>query len=72
MSFTIAAAAWKTIPSWFIYGTADKNIPPAALDFMAQRANSKKTVAVNGASHVVMTSHPGEVARLIEAAAAAH
>jgi pimeloyl-ACP methyl ester carboxylesterase len=61
--------AWKTIPSWFIYGKADKNIPAAAQDFMAKRASSKKTVVVDGASHVVMTSHPAQVAELIEEAA---
>jgi pimeloyl-ACP methyl ester carboxylesterase len=65
------APAWKTIPSWFIYGKADKNIPAAALDFMAKRANAKKTVVIDGASHVVMTSHPAEVAKLIEEAASA-
>ncbi|MRW93837.1 alpha/beta fold hydrolase [Duganella sp. FT80W] len=64
------APAWKTIPSWFIYGKADKNIPAAALDFMAKRAQSRQTVVIAGASHVVMTSHPAEVAKLIEAAAA--
>ncbi len=37
------AAAWKTVPSWFIYGDRDKNIPPAALWFMAERAKSMKT-----------------------------
>lgn len=63
------APAWKTLPSWFIYGKADKNIPAAANAFMAQRAHAKKTVAIDGASHVVMTSHPQEVARLIEEAA---
>lgn len=61
--------AWKTLPSYFIYGTADKNIPAAALQFMAERANSRKTVAIAGASHVVMSSKPLEVARLIEDAA---
>jgi pimeloyl-ACP methyl ester carboxylesterase len=63
------APAWKKLPSYFIYGTADKNIPAAALGFMAGRAKSRKTVAIPGASHVVMTSHPREVAQLIEAAA---
>lgn len=65
------SAAWKTIPSWFIYGTADLNIPPAAHAFMAKRANSRKTVVIDGASHVVMISHPREVAALIEQAAQA-
>jgi pimeloyl-ACP methyl ester carboxylesterase len=63
------SAAWKTIPSWFIYGTADLNIPAAAHAFMAKRANSRKTVVIKGASHVVMVSHPAEVASLIEQAA---
>jgi pimeloyl-ACP methyl ester carboxylesterase len=63
--------AWKTVPSYFIYGTADKNIPAAALGFMAERAKSRKTVAVEGASHVVMTSNPAAVSRLIETAAQA-
>ncbi|AVR94438.1 alpha/beta hydrolase [Pseudoduganella armeniaca] len=65
------APAWKNLPSYFVYGTADKNIPPAALKFMAERAQSRKTVEVAGASHVVMTSHPAEVAKLIEQAAEA-
>jgi len=63
------AAAWKTIPSWSIYGTADVNIPPAALIFMAKRANAREIVAVAGASHLVMVSHPDRVTALIEDAA---
>jgi len=64
-----AAPAWKSVPSWFVYGDQDRNIPPAALVFMAQRAHAVKTVAVKGGSHVVMTSHPDVVARLIAEAA---
>lgn len=64
-----AAPAWKTVPSWFVYGKADKNIPAEASAFMAKRANAKKTVVIDSASHVVMTSHPDEVAALIEDAA---
>lgn len=63
------APAWKTIPSWFIYGSLDKNIPPAAHLFMAKRAGAKEIVEVKGASHVVMISHPREVAKMIERAA---
>jgi len=61
--------AWKTIPSWFIFGSLDKNIPEAAHKFMAQRANAKMVVEVKGASHVVMISHPDEVAAIIRKAA---
>ena len=60
---------WKSVPSWFVYGDEDKNIPPKAIAFMAERAKSRKTVVVNGASHVVMVSHPEAVAKLIERAA---
>jgi pimeloyl-ACP methyl ester carboxylesterase len=63
--------AWKIIPSWFIYGTADKNIPAAALQFMAKRAGAKGTVEIEGASHVVMVSHPDAVAKIITDAASA-
>ena len=60
---------WKTIPNYAIYGTADLNIPPEAMKFMYARSRSKKTVAVQGASHSIMVSHPAEVASLIETAA---
>jgi pimeloyl-ACP methyl ester carboxylesterase len=62
--------AWNTIPSWAIYGTGDLNIPPTAMAFMAERARARKTVVVKGASHVVMVSHPRDVAALIRLAAA--
>lgn len=65
------APAWKHLPSWFIYGDADKNIPPAAMGFMAERAKARQTVVVKGASHVVMVSHAPEVASVIERAATA-
>ena len=57
--------AWKQIPSWSVYGTADKNIPPAAMKFMSERAKARRIVAIDGASHVVMVSEPGAVAAVI-------
>jgi pimeloyl-ACP methyl ester carboxylesterase len=65
------SAAWKTVPSWFIYGSLDKNIPPSAHAFMAHRAHARETIEIKGSSHVVMISHPAEVAALIERAAIA-
>ncbi|MBB3693570.1 alpha/beta fold hydrolase [Sphingomonas sp. BK580] len=65
------APAWRRLPSWFVFGDQDRNIPVAAHRFMAKRAGAKATLQVEGGSHVVMVSHPGEVARLIEQAAAA-
>ena len=32
-----ATPAWKTLPSWFIFGTGDKNIRAEGLRFMADR-----------------------------------
>jgi pimeloyl-ACP methyl ester carboxylesterase len=64
------APAWRTIPSRFIYGDLDKNIPVALQAFMAERAGSRETVQVEGASHVVMISHPDAVAEMIRRAAA--
>ena len=61
--------AWKDLPSWSIYGTADKNIPPQAMRFMSERAGARKVVEVRDASHVVMVSHPDQVAALIVEAA---
>lgn len=65
------AASWKTLPSYMIYGSADRNIPAAAMKFMAERAHARKTVELPGASHALMVSQPGAVATLIEEAAQA-
>jgi pimeloyl-ACP methyl ester carboxylesterase len=63
---------WRTVPSWFVFGERDLNIPAAAHRIMAERAGSRRTVEVAGASHVVGMSHPAETVELIlEAATAA-
>ncbi|MFE0450422.1 alpha/beta fold hydrolase [Streptomyces sp. NPDC058914] len=61
------ASAWKTIPSWYLVSTQDKNIPPAAQRFMARRAHAHTTEVK--ASHAVSVSRPANVAHLIEEAA---
>ena len=68
---TSGPPAWTTVPSWFIYGTRDQAIPPALQPWMAQRAHSRHTVAVEGASHAVMASNPDAVTALIVEAALA-
>lgn len=57
------AAAWKTIPSWYLIPTRDRAIAPAAERFMAERAGSH-TVEVD-APHFAMVTHPEAVTRLI-------
>jgi pimeloyl-ACP methyl ester carboxylesterase len=59
--------AWKSRPSWYLVATNDEAIPPDAERMFAQRMGAT-TVEVPS-SHVAMVSHPGEVVRLIEAAA---
>lgn len=63
------APLWKTVPSWFMFGELDRNIPVAVHRFMAERAGSRRTVEVAGASHVVGMSHPSELIELILEAA---
>ncbi|MEW2044319.1 alpha/beta hydrolase [Streptomyces sp. NPDC005476] len=64
-----AAPAWKDLPAWVLVATEDRNIPPQAQTFMAERA--KATFVSLNASHAVSVSHPGDVARLINEAAQA-
>lgn len=61
------AAAWRTRPSWAVLPTADGVIHPDAHRFSYERAGSTVTVA-EGASHVVMLSHPAVVADVVREA----
>ena len=63
----VKTAAWHTKPSWFIRPEQDRMIDPTAQATMAKRAGAKMTSVK--ASHVVMISHPKEVAAVILAAA---
>jgi pimeloyl-ACP methyl ester carboxylesterase len=60
-----AEPAWRTLPSWFVYGERDLNIPAEAVRFMAERASSRGTREVDGASHAVSVSQPEAVADTI-------
>lgn len=60
--------AWRTLPSWFIYGDDDRCLPLALHAYMAQRAGAVDTVIVEGASHSLPITHPDAVVRVIEAA----
>jgi pimeloyl-ACP methyl ester carboxylesterase len=55
--------AWKTKPSWYVRGTADRIIDPAAQEQWAKRAHSKLTSI--DAGHVSMLSKPRQVANVI-------
>ncbi len=66
-SFT--AAAWETIPSWYMIAKDDKALSPAMERFYAERMGA--TIVEVKASHVVFISKPREVFKLIEKAAKA-
>lgn len=59
--------AWKTIPSWYVLGTADQIITPAQQQLMAERAQS--TITRVDAGHLSMISHPDTVTDVIREAA---
>ncbi|MFI1380482.1 alpha/beta fold hydrolase [Embleya sp. NPDC020886] len=56
---------WRTIPSWFVFGGTDLNIPVETLRFMAERASSRGTREVTDASHAIAASRPDAVAATI-------
>jgi pimeloyl-ACP methyl ester carboxylesterase len=62
----------KQVPSWFIFGELDRNIPKALQHYMAERAGARRTIEIPGASHAVAVSHPEATAHLILEAAALH
>ena len=61
---------WKDVPSWFLIGEEDHIIPAEVQRFMAERAGSRSTIAVPGASHAITVSQPEATAQLILEAAA--
>ena len=63
-------ALWRSVPSWFVFGELDHNIPVGAHRIMAERAGARRTVEIPGSSHVVGVSHPAEVADLVREAVA--
>jgi pimeloyl-ACP methyl ester carboxylesterase len=56
---------WKNVPSCFLIGEEDRIIPPALQHFMADRAGSRRTVELAGASHAAPVSQPSAVVDLV-------
>lgn len=57
-------AAWKTKPAWGIVSSSDHTINPDVERFGYTRAGLRSVVEID-APHLVMQSHPAEVARVI-------
>lgn len=63
---------WKDVPSWFVIGEEDRNIPAELQRFMASRADARRTTAIEGGSHALAVSQPEAVVHsILEASAAA-
>jgi pimeloyl-ACP methyl ester carboxylesterase len=56
--------AWRSRPVWAVLPTADGAIDPGVHRFSYERMGAQIT-EVEGASHVVMISHPKEVAEVV-------
>jgi pimeloyl-ACP methyl ester carboxylesterase len=65
---SLPAAAWRTIPSWYLIAQDDRAISPELERFYARRMNAKTSEIKS--SHLPFISHPQKVAALIEEAAA--
>jgi pimeloyl-ACP methyl ester carboxylesterase len=64
-----SVAAWKTKPAWGIVASADRTINPEVERFGYTRAGFLDVIEID-APHLVMQSHPDEVAAFIAQAAA--
>jgi pimeloyl-ACP methyl ester carboxylesterase len=60
---------WREVPSCFLIGGQDRNIPAELQHFMADRAGAVRKVEIPGASHAPSVSQPEATARLIAEAA---
>lgn len=56
--------AWRSRPSWAVLPTADRTIDPGFHRFSYDRIGATVT-EIEGASHVVMISHPEKVAEVV-------
>jgi pimeloyl-ACP methyl ester carboxylesterase len=63
---------WKDLPSWFLFGELDRNMPAELHRFMAKRARAHRVIEIPRASHAVTVAHPNATAHLIGEAASAH
>lgn len=56
---------WRDVPTYYLVGGEDRNIPAQAQRFMAERAGSRRTLEIADGSHAVAVAQPGPVAELV-------
>lgn len=64
---SLKAAAWKTIPSWYVVAAQDRAIDPELERFFAKRMKAQITKLTT--SHVPFLSQPEKIAEIIKSAA---
>jgi pimeloyl-ACP methyl ester carboxylesterase len=62
---------WRELPSWFLLGREDRNVPAGVQHFMAERAGARRAIEIPGGSHAIAVSHPDATQDLIRQAASA-
>jgi pimeloyl-ACP methyl ester carboxylesterase len=53
------------VPSWFVFGDMDLNIPAALERFMSKRAGARRAHELPGGSHALTVSRPDAVTSMI-------
>jgi pimeloyl-ACP methyl ester carboxylesterase len=56
---------WRDVPSYFVIGAEDRNIPAQTQRWMAERAGSRRTLEIANGSHAVAVAQPGPIAEVI-------
>ncbi|BEI80885.1 hypothetical protein CcaverHIS002_0200450 [Cutaneotrichosporon cavernicola] len=69
MGEAVTNAAWKDKQSFYIVAEGDKCVTHANQDRMADAIGAVRIASVDGASHAMAVSHPGEVGLFVAGAA---
>lgn len=64
----VSQVAWRSLPSWYVISSNDRAISPTLEATMAKRMNATTTTLSSG--HLAMLSHPADVTKVVENAAA--
>jgi pimeloyl-ACP methyl ester carboxylesterase len=64
----VSQVAWRILPSWYVVSSNDHVISPTLEATMAKRMNATTTTLSSG--HLAMLSHPADVTKVVENAAA--
>jgi pimeloyl-ACP methyl ester carboxylesterase len=64
LSEAASTPGWRSRPVWGVFGSADRCIDPGVHRFSYSRMGATVT-EIEGASHVVMISHPKDVAEVV-------